>query len=262
MIENSPDCRFPFTSFSRTACSGDCPIAVQYIRRKIPPAKVASEESNPMMNIAMKVLSTILTMAAFIIACYTLSVLWRINNAEQSNFGRSDLFPTGQEQKQFDQPPSPESYGKNTYTHIVRGRSVQVYEELIHSFQHLYGSALVSSEIGELGADLLFKANEYFEAIISDKSGTLTFYLDTKKDLANNEVGRKIGSEVKASGLSGANAEQFMIDKIFMALDGGRAYKNHSEFRVTQLPSLDDSGCPLLRSIQELRRPDKTVELK
>ncbi|MFA7335473.1 MAG: hypothetical protein WC028_01710 [Candidatus Obscuribacterales bacterium] len=214
------------------------------------------------MNLALKLLSTFVTMAVFAIAAYTLSIVWRVSNVEQSIFGRSDLIPLTLEQKQFDQPPTQESYGKNTYTHMVRGQPTQVYEQLLNSFQHLYGSALVSYEIGELGADVLFKANEYFEAICWRNSGTLNFYLDTKKDLANNEVGRKIGSEVKARGLTGAQAEQFMVDKIFMALDGGLAYKNCSEYRITQLPSLNDYGCPLLVNIQEMRRSDKTVVLK
>lgn len=221
-----------------------------------------NNESSPIMNLALKLLSTFVTMAVFAIAAYTLSIVWRVSNVEQSIFGRSDLIPLTLEQKQFDQPPTQESYGKNTYTHMVRGQPTQVYEQLLNSFQHLYGSALVSYEIGELGADVLFKANEYFEAICWRNSGTLNFYLDTKKDLANNEVGRKIGSEVKARGLTGAQAEQFMVDKIFMALDGGLAYKNCSEYRITQLPSLNDYGCPLLVNIQEMRRSDKTVVLK
>jgi len=214
------------------------------------------------MNIALKLLSTSLTIAVFAIACYILSVLWRVSNVEQSIFGSGALMPLAPLQKQFDQPPTQESYGKNTYTHMVRGQPTQVYEQLLNSFQHLYGSALMSYEIGELGAVVIFNTNEYLKAIFSSDSGTLSFYLDTKKDLANNDVGRKIGSEVKTRGLVGPAAEQFMIDKIFMALDGGLAYKNCSEYRVTKLPSLNEYGCPLLINIQELRRSDKTVVLK
>lgn len=214
------------------------------------------------MNIALKLLSTSLTIAVFVIACYILSVLWRVSNVEQSIFGSGALMPLVPQQQQFDQPPTQESYGKNTYTHMVRGQPTQVYEQLLNSFQHLYGSALMSYEIGELGAVVISNTNEYLKAIFSNDSGTLNFYLDTKKDLANNEVGRKIGSEVKTRGLIGPAAEQFMIDKIFMALDGGLAYKNCSEYRVTKLPSLHEYGCPLLINIQELRRSDKTVVLK
>ena len=145
---------------------------------------------------------------------------------------------------------------------MLRGQPQQVYEQLINSFQHVYGSAIASNEIGELGADILFKANEYFESIFWRNSGTLSFYLDTKKDLANNAVGRKIGTEVKASSLSDDAAQQLMVDKVFMALDGGLAYKNCSEFRVSQLPSLHESGCPFLINIQEMRRADKSVVLK
>jgi hypothetical protein len=214
------------------------------------------------MNIALKLLSTSLTIVVFVIACYILSVFWRVSNVEQSIFGSGALMPLAPQQQQFDQPPTQESYGKNTYSHMVRGQPTQVYEQLLNSFQHLYGSALMSYEIGELGAVVIFNTNEYLKAIFSSYSGTLSFYLDTKKDLANNEVGRKIGSEVKTRGLVGPAAEQFMIDKIFMALDGGLAYKNCSEYRVTKLPSLNEYGCPLLINIQELRRSDKSVVLR
>ncbi len=207
------------------------------------------------MNIALKLLSTSLTIAVFVIACYILSVWWRVSNVEQSIFGSGALMPLAPQQQQFDQPPTPESYGKNTYTHMVRGQPTQVYEQLLNSFQHLYGSALMSYEIGELGAVVIFNTNEYLKAIFSSDSGTHSFYLDTKKDLANNEVGRKIGSEVKTRGLVGPAAEQFMID-------GGLAYKNCSEYRVTKLPSLNENGCPLLINIQELRRSDKSVVLR
>lgn len=214
------------------------------------------------IKVAVKLISTTVTLVIFAIAAYTLSIVWRVSNAEQSIFGRSDLIPLALEQKQFDQPPTQESYGKKTYSHMVRGQPLQVYEQLVNSFQHVYGSALAASEIGELGADLLFKANEYFEAIFWRNSGTLNFYFDTKKDLANNAVGRKIGAEVKMGSLSGAAAEQHMIDKVFMALDGGLAYKNCAEHRVSQLPSLNDYGCPFLLNIQEMRRSDKSVVLK
>jgi hypothetical protein len=104
------------------------------------------------MNIALKLLSTSLTIAVFAMACYILRVLWRVSNVEQSIVGSGALMPLAPLQKQFDQPPTQESYGKNTYTHMVRGQPTQVYEQLLNSFQHLYGSALMSYEIGELGA--------------------------------------------------------------------------------------------------------------
>jgi len=133
------------------------------------------------MNIALKLLSTSLTIAVFAIACYILSVVWRVSNFEQSIFGSGALMPLAPQQQQFDQPPTQESYGKNTYTHMVRGQPTQVYEQLLNSFQHLYGSALMSYEIGELGAVVIFNSNEYLKASFSRDSGTLSFYLNTKK---------------------------------------------------------------------------------
>ena len=143
------------------------------------------------MNIALKLLSTSLTIAVFVIACYILSVLWRVSNVEQSIFGSGALMPLVPQQQQFDQPPTQESYGKNTYTHMVRGQPTQVYEQLLNSFQHLYGSALMSYEIGELGAVVISNTNEYLKAIFSNDSGTLNFYLDTKKRSGEQRSGQK-----------------------------------------------------------------------
>ncbi|CAN5480115.1 hypothetical protein BH11CYA1_BH11CYA1_42760 [soil metagenome] len=85
-------------------------------------------EKGRVLPLTFKLISTTVTLAALAIAAYSLSIVWRVSNAEQSAFGRSSLIPLSLEQKQFDQPPTPESYGKNTYLHMVRGQPVQVYD--------------------------------------------------------------------------------------------------------------------------------------
>jgi hypothetical protein len=190
---------------------------------------------------------------------YVGSIVWRVSFAEQALFGRSDLLPLSLKPQQFKEPPTLESFGKETYTYVLRGRSIRVYEQLINSFQHVYGSALAASEIGNKPADFLFRANEYFEALCWRNSGSRNFYFDTKKDLANNAIGRRIGLMAKEQGLMGEACERFILDEIFRAIDEGAIYKDCAEPRVGQLPSLSEYGCPLLAKIQEARRLDKTL---
>lgn len=190
---------------------------------------------------------------------YVCSIVWRVSWAEQAFFGRSDLIPFSWNPQQFKEPPTLESFGKETYTYVVLGRSLHVYEQLINSFQHVYGSALAASEIGNKPADLLFRANEYFEALCWRNSGSLNFYFDTKKDLANNAIGRSIGLKAKEQGLMGEACERFILDEVFRAIDEGAIYKDCAEPRVSQLPTLREYGRPLLAKIQEARRLDKSL---
>jgi hypothetical protein len=188
-----------------------------------------------------------------ILACYIASILWRVSFAEQELFGRSDLIPLSLSPRRFTAPPMPESFGDPTYTFLRQGKTLRVYEQLINSFQHAYGSALVSFELGDSLSDLLFRANEYFEAICWRNSGTEDFYLDTKKDLGNNAVGRAIGQEAKQQNLAGANADKFILNKILGSIDKGVVYTHFDDPRVKLLPSLREYGCPLLSKLQELR---------
>ncbi len=55
-----------------------------------------------------------------------------------------------------------------------------MHSQLVNGFQHAYGSALAAFELGVLPADLLFRANEYAEAIFSGRSGSQPFYLDAR----------------------------------------------------------------------------------
>jgi hypothetical protein len=80
---------------------------------------------------------------------------------------------------------------------------VHVHSQLVDGFKHAYGSALAAFELGVLPADLLFRANEYAEAIFSGRSGSQPFYLDARKDLSNNAYGRSNGERARKLGLSG-----------------------------------------------------------
>ncbi len=101
-----------------------------------------------------------------------------------------------------------------THTHIFErdGTSVRVYKQLINGFQHAYGSALAEYEIGSPLADLLFRANEYAESYVFCRdTDTEKYSLDTRKDLANNAVGRGIADKARKLNLSGPTAYDYIL---------------------------------------------------
>jgi hypothetical protein len=197
--------------------------------------------------------------AALIVLGYIFSIVWRVSLAEHDFFGRSDLIPLSFDRPSCTEAPTPESFGSGTYTYVQQGKRRRVYKQLINSFQHPYGSALASYELGSANADLLFRANEYFEAICLRNSGTLDFYLDTKKDLANNAIGREIGQRAVSKGLHGAEAEKYICNQVLNAIDKGVVLTHFYDSRVCHLPSLQAYGCPMLSQIQEFRSSDKSL---
>lgn len=197
-----------------------------------------------------------------IVPIYVLSILWRVSVAEQTLYGRSDLIPLRLKQRQCSDPPGKDSHQDGTFIFARASGPVVVYAQLINSFQHAFGSALAAYELGRRPADLLFRANEYFEAICWKNSGTLKFYLDTRKDLANNAAGREIGRAARANHLNGAEAERFMVAEVLRALDDGRVLKHCQDSTVNELPTLSSFGCPLLAEIQMARRTDKSLLIK
>ena len=76
-------------------------------------------------------------MAILCLPAYVVSILWRVSVAEQALFGRSDLIPLSMNPETFHELPTPDSFGKETYTYVVEGHSTRVYEQLINSFQHV-----------------------------------------------------------------------------------------------------------------------------
>lgn len=177
-------------------------------------------------------------------ALYPLSVFWRVSRAEQKLFGRSYLIPMSFQERQYNQEPTAASFGTKTYSFKRQGNEVKVYKQLINGFQHTYGSALVSFELGENASDWIFRFNEYLEAYFGKDGKSIYHYLDTKKDLANNAIGRKVGTEARSRGLLGRNARNFIINRILCEIENGVVINHYLDPRIRELPSLKQFGCP------------------
>lgn len=184
---------------------------------------------------------------------YVLSILWRVGVAEQEAFGRNYLLPLTAQARNYTECATEDSFGSKTYTYNRGERTIHVYKQLINGFQHGFGSALAAYELGELPSDLLFRANEYAEATFCSNVGTERFYRDTQKDLANNEIGRKIGVEARILGLSGKAAEDYIRSEVLQSIDENRIITHYADPRVNSLPTLDDYGCYGLLNIQKQR---------
>jgi hypothetical protein len=186
----------------------------------------------------------VLVAAGSVLFFYVLSVLWRVSVAEQEWFGRSCIVPLRLHPPAYCDPPVPGSYGQGSYTYTRNGKVTHVYKQLINGFQHAYGSALVSYELGGNVADLLFRLNEYVEAYDGTENANLKFSLDTRKDLANNVVGRRIGAATRAKGLFGQAAQEYIIAEALAAMDRDEVLKHYLDPRVQQLPTAEGYGCP------------------
>jgi hypothetical protein len=183
---------------------------------------------------------------ALALAAYVGTICWRVGYAEETEFGRSYLVRFGFSHRAFVNPPVRESYGQMTYQYIRGGRKITVYKQLINGLQHTYGSALAAYELGELPADLLFRANEYMEGYVQTDGATAGHHFDTRKDLANNAMGRSIGMEARRRGLHGRDAEQFILAAVMRAIDENVVINNFLDQRVRTLPTLEAYGCPFL----------------
>jgi hypothetical protein len=183
---------------------------------------------------------------AAILAAYVGMICWRVGFAEEVEFGRSYLVPFAFTHRAFVNPPVSESYGQMTYEYMRDSKKIVVYKQLINGLQHTYGSALAAFELGELPADLLFRANEYMEGYLQKDGATASHHFDTRKDLANNAVGRGIGIEARRRGLHGRDAEQFILARTMRDIEQGIVINNFLDPRVSSLPTLEAYGCPFL----------------
>lgn len=183
---------------------------------------------------------------------YVLSVVWRASVAEHKWFGKSELIPLAMTQRKFTEPASADSFTFGTFTFIREGKPVAVHKQLINGFQHTYGSALAAFELGETPADLLFRANEYAEAIFCKDRVKPKHLMDTKKDLWNNAVGRRIGCEARERRLQGAEADDFIARRVLRAIENGEVLKHYLDARVQSLPIPERSGCPGLQKLCKL----------
>ena len=177
---------------------------------------------------------------------YVLSIIWRVSIWEQQLYGGSCLLPLTLNPRKYDQPPIAESYGSGTYRVILNGKPVWVYKQRINGFQHAYGSALAAYEIGSRKADLLFRANEYLEAYCLKNGQTFEHYLDTKKDLCNNAIGRDVGQTARTLHLSYKDADTYMVNRILAEMDRGTILHHFLNPRVEKLPPPEQYGCPFL----------------
>lgn len=199
----------------------------------------------------LKYIRRIGLVAAIVPALYVFSIIWRVSCAEQDLFGRSCLVPFSLSPRSYTESPTAESYGDGTFTFKQNGKSIRIYKQLINGFQHTYGSALAAYEIGNSPSEILFDLNEYFEAYLGKEGSTWFHFLDTKKDLANNMVGRKIGSTAREQNLSGSEANKFMIDKILNSITNKEVINHYLNPRVKTLPDPDAYGCRWLPHPQE-----------
>lgn len=187
-----------------------------------------------------------------VLGSYICTILWRVSIAEQEMYGLSCLLPVSLQAKPTeDELGTATTFWDNSYSFNQHGKIVHVHSQLVNGFQHAYGSALAAFELGVAPADLLFRANEYAEAIFSGRSGSQPFYLDARKDLSNNACGRAIGERARKLGLSRAHAEKYMREEVLRALEQGQVFSHWRDERVLALPSLEEYGCPALSQVME-----------
>ncbi len=175
---------------------------------------------------------------------YVGSIIWRVGAAEQELFGRNHVVLLLPPIRTYKDKATPESYGSSTFIFVRGSKVLRVYKPLINGFQHTYGSALASYEIGTFGSDMLFRLNEYEEGYTRPWGRTYEHFLDTRKDLANNSVGRKIGAKARALGLQGDRADRFIVQQVLASMDSGEVISHHRDPRVQKLPSNEEFGCP------------------
>lgn len=187
-----------------------------------------------------------LLVALMLIPAYVLSILWRVSLAEQEDFGHSTLIPVAFPVKKFSDPATPETWWSKSYIFDRRGRKVLVWNQEINGFQHIYGSALASFELGDTAADYLFRANEFAEAFCDWNGITWQDILDRRKDLAHNKLGRSIGTQARERKLSGSAAQAFIENSVLEAMDQDVGY--YPSFLDPRVQSLreDAFGCALL----------------
>jgi hypothetical protein len=175
---------------------------------------------------------------------YILSVIVRVSFREQEVMGRSCLIPLSVNPRRYCELPSADSFGALTYSLERKGKKLAVHKQLINGFQHAYGSALVAFEMGELASDLGFRANEYMEAYCCEDGRSYPHYLDTRKDLFNNTIGRAIARDARLLRLSGKDADDYLTERVFEAVFRRVIIPHAYDSRVSELPTLDEYGCP------------------
>ena len=204
------------------------------------------------MKSTLKISAVCATLAVVIAGVYVSSVVWRVSAAEQKLFGRSYLLPLKRRAPEYNEYPTRESHDDGTYSFVRAGKFVKVHKQMILGFQHTYSSALTAYEVGDMAADALLRANEYAETYLSAHGDSLRHYMNSRRDLYNNRVGRAIGADARNRGLSGQRAELYIVRQILQAMDNGIVLSHYRDEKVRLLPTPEQYGCPGLPKPTEL----------
>lgn len=184
---------------------------------------------------------------ALVLVGYVVSILWRVSLAEVELFGASKLIPMPSKNIAGRGPCGPETYFAPSYRFVRGGHEIVVWTDKINCFQHVYGSAIVASELGELPAHLLFCANEYAEYLFDHDGISEEDLLDRRKDLAHNKVGRELGLYREVTALHGAAREERLKSLVLAEMKtANRVYMSYLDPRVKELPDEEAQGCPFL----------------
>jgi len=178
---------------------------------------------------------------------YVLSILWRVSAAEHEVMGKDLMLHVFKSKNEFNKPPTIDSYMAATFVQHYKNMQFNVWRDKINGFQHTYGSALAAFELGDYVSDKLFVANEFAEWLF-DKDGVSERDLrDRHRDLENNRIGRGIAKQARSSGYTGHDADDFMRDRIVLAIESEHSVITHwRQAKVDSLPSEADLGCPNL----------------
>ncbi|MBA3855807.1 MAG: hypothetical protein C0507_02750 [Cyanobacteria bacterium PR.3.49] len=181
---------------------------------------------------------------------YVLSILWRVSVAEHEVMGKDLMLHIFTSRKEFDKPQTIDSYMAATFSQNYKNMRFDVWRDKINGFQHTYGSALAAFELGDYLSDKLFVANEFTEWFF-DKDGVSERDLrDRHRDLENNRIGRGIARQAHQIGYFGHDAEEYMRDRIVLAIENERSVITHwMDPKVDLLPTEADMGCPNLPKI-------------
>ncbi len=180
-----------------------------------------------------------------LLGIYVLSVVWRVSVQEQRNYGRSELIPLSFSPPKCLDQATKESFGQRTFRFDNPcGVQVIVWRQKINGFQHMFGSALASYELGDAASEKLFCANEFAEFLCDWNGVEPGDLLDRKKDLVNNKIGRNIGTECRNLKLSGSDVEDFIAKGCVQAVESDpRFIPHYADLRVFSLTE-SELGCP------------------
>lgn len=179
------------------------------------------------------------------LAAYVISVLWRVSLAEEAVFNKSCLIRVSPWQRRYDGPRSLVYPGNATYTAHFDGHDFVAFGQKINGFQHMYGSALVSYELGEDFSKWLFAANEFAEWTFDWNGVRVEDLMDRKKDLVNNALGRRLGRRVADEGIGPFQAEMVLVSRSYRLMETSDEFLPHwMDQRLLRYPDEASLGCP------------------